>query len=192
VSAETHDVLENFCNRPAPVVARALIGACLVVRGVGGIVTEVEAYARDDPASHSFRGQTARNRAMFGPPGHAYVYRSYGLHWCLNIVCQTGEAVLFRALQPTVGIAVMEARRGVDDHRRLCAGPGNICQALAVTGADDGAAFSIGSGALQLQPAQQAVTVLEDARIGISKATDVAWRFGLAGSSYVSRRFSPT
>src|SRR5688572_19349137 len=123
----------------APTVARNLVGALLVNDGVGGVIVETEAYDAMDPASHSFGGPKVRNRVMFGPPGHIYVYRSYGLHWCLNIVCGAGgAAVLVRAVEPTIGIEEMCCRRGTDDVFKLCAGPGRLCQALGVTGEVNG------------------------------------------------------
>ena len=176
-----------FCDRPAQVVAPDLIGARLHRDGAGGIIVETEAYGADDPASHAFRGPTARNAAMFGPPGTAYVYRSYGLHWCLNVVCRRGEAVLLRALEPTQGLAAMAARRGLDDQRRLCAGPGRLAQALGIDGGQDGAPFGPG-GIATVEPAPGA-EVTTGPRIGISRATDLPWRFGLAGSPFLSRRF---
>ncbi len=176
-------------DRPAPAIARALIGARLVVRGAGGVVVETEAYTPDDPASHSHRGETARNASMFGPPGHAYVYRSYGIHWCLNVVCARGHAVLLRALDPALGIDAMAARRGVapDQLRALCSGPGKLGQALAIGPDDDGARFDrLDFG---FQPPTAPPKVLAGRRIGISRAIERRWRFGLAGSPHVSRRF---
>src|ERR1700752_2935259 len=126
-----------FFARSGPTVAPALIGATLLLDGVGGVIVEVEAYDHEDPAAHGFRGRTARNAAMFGPPGHAYVYRSYGMHWCLNFVCEgegIASAVLIRALKPLNGLATMRRRRGIDENRLLCAGPGRLCEALAITG----------------------------------------------------------
>ena len=160
----------------------------LLVEGVGGIVVETEAYDRQDPASHSFRGRTTRNASMFGPTGHAYVYRSYGLHWCLNAVCGTeasGSAVLIRALEPMVGIDLMRERRGVSDRRQLCRGPGRLCQALGVTGALDGRALDQPPFAIedQLGP----VEVVAGRRVGITCGTETLWRFGLAGSAFLSR-----
>ncbi|MBL4918913.1 DNA-3-methyladenine glycosylase [Szabonella alba] len=166
-------------------LARALIGAALTVRGVGGIVTETEAYAADDPASHSFRGPTPRNRAMFGPAGHAYVYRAYGLHLCLNVVGRRGEAVLIRALRPEWGIAEMRQRRPTGP---LCAGPGRLSQALDVRIDDDGRPFD--GTDLRLRPAAAPVTgIVCGPRIGISRAVDLPWRFGLAGERGLSRQF---
>jgi len=173
---------------PSPKAARDLIGWTLTVDGVGGRIVETEAYHHEDPASHSFSGPTPRNAVMFGPPGRIYVYRSYGIHWCMNLVCGDGpgSAVLLRALEPTQGIDQMIARRGLEQTRLLCSGPGRLCQALGVTREHNGLAvteppFALTPGA----PAQVAV----GPRIGISKAAEVPWRFGEAGSRYLSRPF---
>ena len=174
----------------AVVVARRLLGALLLVDGVGGRIVETEAYDRDDPASHSHAGPTARNASMFGPPGHAYVYRSYGIHWCLNLVCREAEhgaGVLIRALEPLAGIEPMRERRGLADLRRLCSGPGRVGQALAITRAHDG--LPIDAAPFLLRLARRPVEVIDGPRIGISKARDRRWRFGLKGSAYLSRRF---
>lgn len=176
----------------APVVAQALIGATLLVDGVGGLIVETEAYDMHDPAAHTFGGPTARNRAMFGPPGHAYVYRSYGLHWCLNFVCREaghGAGVLIRALQPTQGLDTMRARRGLQQERLLCAGPGRLAQALGISDAHYGLPLDAPPFTLLSAPRGTPLTTLSGPRIGISKAQDTPWRFGLAGSRYLSRRF---
>lgn len=175
-------------DRPALAVARSLIGATLVVRGAGGVIVETEAYGPDDPASHSFRGVRRANAAMFGPPGHAYVYRSYGVHWCLNLVCARGHAVLLRAIAPTLGLTRMQARRGARRREReLCSGPGRLGQALGIGPGDDGAPFDRPDFGVFAAPAP--VEVVAGPRIGISRARDWPWRFGLAGSRMVSRRF---
>jgi DNA-3-methyladenine glycosylase len=171
-------------------VARRLIGMTLLVGGVGGIIVETEAYDREDPASHTFSGPTPRNAVMFGPPGHAYVYLSYGIHWCLNFVCREaghGAGVLIRALQPTTGIPVMIARRGQQEPRMLCSGPGRLGQALAITHKLNGKPLD--RPPFELRAATKRSRIVSGPRIGISKAVDQPWRFGLAGSRYVSRPF---
>jgi DNA-3-methyladenine glycosylase len=162
-----------------------LIGCDLRVDGIGGIIVETEAYDRSDPASHSVNGPTRRNASMFGPPGHAYVYRSYGIHWCLNLVCEPGSAVLIRALEPRHGLETMAARRGLSDPRRLCAGPGRLCQALAVSLAMDGLALD--APPFVLAAPETAPAWIADRRIGISRAVETPWRFLLAGSRALSR-----
>ncbi|TIL41029.1 MAG: DNA-3-methyladenine glycosylase [Mesorhizobium sp.] len=179
----------QFFARDACVVARDMIGATLLVHGVGGIIVETEAYRADDPASHSFGGRTSRNSAMFGAPGSAYVYRSYGLHWCLNAVCLPGSAVLVRAIEPQSKLDLMRAKRGVDDLRFLCSGPGRVCQALAVDASYDGLPLDQLPFQFKQPPEARASSILAGRRIGISKAVDVEWRFGLAGSLYLSRKF---
>jgi DNA-3-methyladenine glycosylase len=184
-----------FLEREVVQVARDLVGARLLVEGVGGTVVETEAYDREDPASHSHRGRTTRNAAMFGPAGHAHVYRSYGLHWCLNLVCGAeplGSAVLVRAVEPTAGLERMRARRGTDDVRRLCAGPGRLCQALGMGGVYDGLALDGPPFRLEARsaPVAVAVAVAVGPRIGLTRGVDTPWRFRLAGSSFLSRPFA--
>lgn len=178
----------HLFEQAAPTVAVAMIGVTLLIDGVGGVIVETEAYDRHDPASHSFRGRTPRNRAMFGPAGHAYVYRSYGIHWCLNLVCgiEPGSAVLVRALRPTHGIDTMRTRRLLDAERLLCSGPGRLCQALAVTAALDGT--SLFAAPFHLVPGP-ALDIIAGPRIGLTRAVDTPWRFGHRGSPYLSRPF---
>jgi DNA-3-methyladenine glycosylase len=178
----------DFFDRSVHEVAPDLIGVTLLVEGVGGVIVEVEAYDQDDPASHGYSGLTARNAAMFGPPGHAYVYRSYGIHWCLNLVCEPegrASAVLVRALEPTQGLDVMRARRGVDSERLLAAGPGRLCEALAVTRAHD--ALPLDEPPFSLDPRERAHEILAVPRIGITRAAELPWRYVAAGSRYLSR-----
>ena len=175
-----------FFDRDVETVARTLIGVRFIVDGVGGPIVETEAYDPQDPASHTFRGLTPRNAVMFGPPGRIYVYRIYGLHWCVNFTCGNGGAVLIRALEPQSGIERMQARRKSASMRLLCAGPGRLCEALAVDGEMNG--LSLDSLPFDLQGASEEADVTATRRIGISVAMDVAWRFCLTGSPYLSKR----
>jgi DNA-3-methyladenine glycosylase len=183
----------DFFARTVHEVAPELVGCTLLVAGVGGRIVEVEAYDGEDPASHGYRGRTKRNRSMFGPPGRAYVYRSYGVHWCLNLVCDEegrAEAVLVRALEPTRGVEEMRARREVPDERLLCSGPGRLCQALGVTGEHDGLALD--RPPFGLLGRTEPVEVVRGERVGITRAAHVPWRYGLAGSRYLSRALRPS
>lgn len=178
----------DFFHRPAATVARELIGALLLVDGVGGRIVETEAYDADDPASHSFRGPTPRNAPMFGPPGRAYVYRIYGLHWCFNIVCdagRAGSAVLVRALAPTAGLGVMHSRRNVGAVGQLCSGPGKLCEALAIDGRLNDAPVT--SAPFTLVGPAGRPEVRAGRRIGISVGVETPWRFVEAGSAFLSR-----
>ena len=180
----------EFFARTVHEVAPELIGATLLVDGVGGTIVEVEAYDQDDPASHGFRGLTARTASMFGPPGHAYVYRSYGIHWCLNLVCAEegrSEAALVRALEPTAGLETMRERRGLEAERALCSGPGKLCQALGITRILDG--LSLDEPPFELRARAGEPPLAVGRRIGITRAVEQPWRYGLAGSPFLSRRF---
>lgn len=178
----------DFWTQPVVPLARALVGVTLLVDGVGGVITETEAYDVDEPASHAFGGPRGRNLVMFGPVGHAYVYKIYGIHWCLNFVGgdHPGSAVLIRALEPTHGIETMIARRGLSDPRTLCSGPGKLAQALAIDHSLNGAPLDRAPFELLLGGTHE---IAVGPRIGITKAADLPWRFGLGGSRYWSRAF---
>jgi DNA-3-methyladenine glycosylase len=180
----------DFFARSVHQVAPDLIGVLLLFRGVGGIIVEVEAYHHTDPAAHSFRGETARNAVMFGPPGHAYVYRSYGIHWCVNVVCEpkgSASAVLIRALEPTHGLPAMRRRRGVTETRLLCSGPGRLCEALGITDKQNGAALALPP--FELLPRRTVPEIAVGTRIGISVGTEYPWRYGLKNSPFLSKPF---
>jgi len=180
----------SFFARDVHAVARDLVGATMLFKGVGGRIVEVEAYHHTEPAAHSYNGQTARNAVMFGPPGYAYVYRSYGIHWCVNFVCEeegSASAVLIRAIEPTEGIAAMRRRRGLKDERLLCSGPGRVCEALGITSAHNGLALD--KPPFSLSPRPDDVTIATGPRIGITKAVDLPWRYGLQGSRFLSKPF---
>ena len=182
----------DFFGRSVHEVAPELVGAKLLFDGLGGTIVEVEAYDHEDPAAHGYRGRTARNASMFGPPGHAYVYRSYGVHWCLNFVCEAegvASAVLIRALEPIEGLDAMRSRRGLDDPRLLCSGPGRLCQALGITGEQDG--LPLDRPPFQVHTRAREEAVLTGPRIGITQAADRPWRYGLAGSKFLSRSLRP-
>jgi len=181
-------IKRDFFARDVHRVAGELIGATLLVDGVGGRIVELEAYHHEDPAAHGYRGRTERNASMFGPPGHAYVYRSYGIHWCVNFVCEAEEiadAVLIRALEPTHGVETMRQRRGLDEERLLCAGPGRLCQALGITREHDG--LPLDRLPFRLQERRAVPDIVTTPRIGITRATELSWRYLEAGSPYVSR-----
>ncbi len=190
----------SFFARSVHEVAPDLIGVTLLVDGVGGRIVEVEAYDQEDPASHGYGGRTARNEAMFGPPGHAYVYRSYGIHWCLNLVCGekgTPEAALIRALEPTAGIGEQQRRRGLDELRALCSGPGKLCQALGITRDHDG--LLLDRPPFSLAERTEIPEIVTGPRIGITRGTELTWRYTEGGSAFLSRsapraarRSSPT
>lgn len=179
--------LPGYFARDVVAVARGLVGAEIFVDGVGGIITETEAYHPSEPASHAHRGPTPRNAAMFLGPGHVYIYRIYGIHWCLNFVCADGAAVLIRALEPTAGLPAMIERRGLSAPRDLCSGPGKLCAALGLSRREDGRRLA--EPPFAFRPATRESPVLTGRRIGITKAVELPWRFGMAGSSYLSRGF---
>jgi DNA-3-methyladenine glycosylase len=179
-----------FFARSVHEVAPELIGATLLFKGVGGIIVEVEAYHHTDPAAHSFNGRTERNAVMFGPPGFSYVYRSYGIHWCVNFVCEadgSASAVLIRAIEPTEGLPAMKRRRGVKDERLLCSGPGRLCQALGITRAHN--ALALDETPFELHARTEKPQIVAGPRIGITKAVDQPWRYGLTGSRCLSKPF---
>lgn len=181
----------DFYERPAIGLARALLGK-LVVSDLGGVrtvgrIVEAEAYRPDDPASHSFRGPTPGNLTMFGPPGHAYVYISHGIHRCMNAVGRSGSAVLLRALEPLEGLETMASRRGLGEERLLCAGPGRLCQALGVTRSEDGTDLT-GGDDLWIADGPPPRRILRTPRIGVGVAAEKLWRFVEEGSPYASRR----
>ncbi len=180
----------GFFDRSVHKVAPELIGVTLLVNGVGGLIVEVEAYHHADPAAHSYGGRTERNAVMFGPPGYAYVYRSYGIHWCLNFVCEaegSASAVLIRALEPTHGLGVMRRRRGLSEPRALCSGPGKLAQALGVTRRLNG--LTLDRAPFELRARTAAPEIAVGVRIGISKAVEHPWRYGMKGSKFLSRPF---
>jgi DNA-3-methyladenine glycosylase len=180
----------DFFARSVHKVAPDLIGATLLLNGVGGRIVEVEAYHHTDPAAHSFNGRTERNAVMFGPPGVAYVYRSYGIHWCVNVVCEpegSASAVLIRALEPTEGLPAMRRRRGLKEERLLCSGPGRLCEALGITHAHNG--LPLDKPPLVLLPRQDEPEIVTGVRIGITKAADLPWRYGLKSSKFFSKPF---
>jgi DNA-3-methyladenine glycosylase len=189
-SATGQPLKRSFFARSVLEIAPELIGATLLVDGVGGIIVEVEAYHHTEPAAHSYRGPTTRNMVMFGPPGFVYVYRSYGIHWCINFVCEkegSAAAVLIRALQPTHGIPAMRRRRGLHDERLLCSGPGKLCEALGISIAHNG--LPLDAPPIALYGRMKEADVVTGVRIGITKAADLPWRFGSKGSKFLSKPF---
>ena len=183
---------KDFLARSVHEVAPDLVGVTLLVDGVGGRIVEVEAYDHEDPAAHGYGGRTERNASMFGPPGHAYVYRSYGIHWCLNFVCEqegSASAVLIRALEPVQGLDVMRERRGLEAPRLLCSGPGRLCQALGITRREDG--LPLDAPPFELLARDEEVQIAVGPRVGITKAAAQPWRYGLAGSRFLSRSIRP-
>jgi DNA-3-methyladenine glycosylase len=182
---------QSFFARSVHTVASELIGATFLVHGIGGVIVEVEAYHHTDPAAHSYNGKTERNAVMFGPPGVAYVYRSYGIHWCLNFVCEeegSASAVLMRAIEPTHGLAIMRRRRGLDNEQDLCSGPGKLCSALGITMRHNG--LPLNRPPFELRARKKTPEIVTGMRIGISKAMEHPWRYGLKGSKFLSKPFA--
>jgi DNA-3-methyladenine glycosylase len=183
-------IRRNFFARSVHAVAPDLIGATFLFNGVGGRIVEVEAYHHTDPAAHSYGGRTERNAVMFGPPGFVYVYRSYGIHWCVNFVCEpegSASAVLIRAIEPLEGLEKMRRRRGLKDLRLLCAGPGRLCEALGISRAHNGLPLDAPPFRLERRTGQVEIAV--GPRIGLTKAVEQPWRYGLAGSRFLSKPF---
>jgi DNA-3-methyladenine glycosylase len=179
-----------FFARHVLEVAPDLIGVTMLMNGVGGIIVEVEAYHHTEPAAHSFNGPTPRNSVMFGPPGFVYVYRSYGIHWCVNFVCEkagSASAVLIRALQPTHGIPAMRRRRGLQDEKSLCSGPGKLTEALGITHQHNALALDAPPFALHARVGKP--DIVAGARIGLTKAVELPWRYGLKDSKFLSKPF---
>jgi DNA-3-methyladenine glycosylase len=184
-------IRRSFFARSVHLVARDLIGTTFLFDGVGGRIVEVEAYHHTDPAAHSYNGPTERNAVMFGPPGYAYVYRSYGIHWCVNFVCEpegSAAAVLIRAIEPLEGLAKMRRRRGLSDPRLLCSGPGRLCEALGISRLHNG--FRLDALPFELHSHAGEVEIAVGPRIGITKAVDHPWRYGLKGSRFLSKPFA--
>src|ERR1700677_1721578 len=186
----------DFYSRPVLEVAPDLIGCTVEHAGAAGVIVETEAYHESEPASHAFVGLTPRTKTLFGEPGHAYVYRSYGIHALLNAVCEPagiGSGVLIRALMPVLGIEQMRARRGLVAGRPvrdedLCSGPGKLTQAMGITLADNGSSLS--SGTVRMRPREGEwlePAVVQSMRVGITRAVELPWRFSAEGSRYVSR-----
>jgi DNA-3-methyladenine glycosylase len=181
---------KSFFDRSVHEVAPELIGATLLFNGAGGLIVEVEAYHHTEPAAHSYNGQTPRNAVMFGPAGYAYVYRSYGIHWCVNFVCEgvgSASAVLIRALEPTEGLAATHRRRRTADARLLCSGPGRLTEALGITRDHNGLALD--AAPFELRASNGNCEIVTGPRIGLTKAVDLPWRYGTKGSRFLSKPF---
>jgi DNA-3-methyladenine glycosylase len=180
-----------FYDRPVLEVARDLVGCVVTHEDTAGVIVETEAYHDSEPASHAFVGLTPRTRTLFGPPGRAYVYRSYGIHALLNAVCEpegVGAGVLIRALEPLEGLDHMRVRRGVATERLLCSGPGKLTQALGIGLSDNGSDLQRGPVVFSRRPpAWREVEIAVDRRIGITRAAELPWRFSAAGNRFVSR-----
>jgi DNA-3-methyladenine glycosylase len=182
---------KSFFDRNVDVVARELIGTVFIVDGVGGVIVETESYDAGDPASHSFGMRRAEWTAtMFGPPGHAHIYKVYGLHWCLNFVCRVASAVLIRAIEPKYGIERMIRRRKTDKLGLLCSGPGRLCEALGITKSLDGA--SLMHAPLSLAAPDKRPKIVLGTRIGLSKGREAERRFGMKDSAFLSKKFPDT